>query len=145
LWTGATFDYAKRDRDRVHFYLQKMGLYSWQFDMEGVGAMGRSCSAHDSPQFDCIDCSRTANIRQAAADGRIELASTVQVDTLESYVEEVLEALGHPSALVTDLSTIGDFGLDDDERSTASTTLGVMLLDDDYIIYVVARRLRDRA
>ena len=38
------------------------------------------------------------------------------VDALESYVEQVLKALDHPEAMVTDLSTIGDFGLDDDER-----------------------------
>jgi hypothetical protein len=106
--------------------------------------MGRSCPAHDAPQFDCNDCSRTARIRQAAADGRIELASTVLVDTLESYVEVVLSALGHPEALVTDLSTIGDFGLDDDERSAASAKLGLMLLDDDYV-YEIARRIRDQA
>ncbi len=106
--------------------------------------MGRSCSAHDAPQFDCIDCSRTARIRQAAADGRIELASTALVDTLESYVEAVLNALGHPEALVTDLSTIGDFGLEDDERSAASANLGLMLSDADYV-YEIARRLRDQA
>lgn len=106
--------------------------------------MGRSCSAHDTPQFDCIDCSRTASIRQAAADGRIELASTVLVDTLEPYVELVLNAIGHPEALVTDLSTIGDFGLDDDERSAACDKLGVTLSDADYV-YEIARRLRDQA
>jgi hypothetical protein len=106
--------------------------------------MGRSCSAHDIPQFDCLDCRRTASIRQAAADGRINLASTVLVDTLESYVELVLTALDHPESLVTDLSTIGDFGLDDDERFAASATLGVALSDADYI-YEVAQRLRDQA
>lgn len=95
--------------------------------------MGRSCPAHDVPQFDCSDCRRTASIRQAAVDGRIELASTVLVDTLESYVELVLNALDHPEALVTDLSTISDFGLDDDERSAASDRLGVALSDDDYV------------
>ena len=105
--------------------------------------MGRSCSVHDTPQFDCIDCSRTANIRQAAADGRIEFASTVLVDTLEPYVEAVLNALGHPEALVTDLSTIGDFGLEDDERCAASARLGVTLSDDDYV-YEIARGLRDQ-
>ncbi|MGE3978372.1 MAG: hypothetical protein AB7F94_12390 [Nitrospira sp.] len=47
-----------------------------------------------------------------------------RVDTLEPYVERVLTALGHPEALVTDLSTIGDFGLDNDERSAASATVG---------------------
>lgn len=103
--------------------------------------MGHSCPAHDIPQFDCIDCSKVATIRQAAAEGRIELASTVLVETLELYVERVLTALGHPEALVTDLSTIGDFGLDDDERSAASATLGVALSDADYI-YEVAQRLR---
>lgn len=104
--------------------------------------MGRSCSVHDTRQFDCIDCKRTAHIRQAA-DGRIELASTVLVDALESYVELVLNALGHSEALVTDLSTIGDFGLDDDECSAASDRLGVVLSDDDYV-YEIARGLRDQ-
>ncbi len=105
--------------------------------------MGRFCPAHDIPQFDCIDCSRTASIRQAAVDGRIELASTVLVDALESYVEQVLEALGHPEALVTDLSTIGDFGLEDDERAAAGAALGLPLTDDDSI-YEIARLLRDK-
>lgn len=103
--------------------------------------MGRSCPA---PQFDCIDCGRIASIRQAAADGRIELASTALVDTLESYVELVLNALNRPEALVTDLSTIGDFALDDDEHSAASVMLWVALSDADYI-YEVAQRLRAQA
>lgn len=105
--------------------------------------MSRSCPVHDTPQFDCIDCRRTASIRQAAEDGRTELACTVLVDTLESYVELVLNALDHPEALVTDLSTIGDFGLDDDERSVAGARLGVALSDADYI-YEVAQRIRDQ-
>jgi hypothetical protein len=105
--------------------------------------MGRACPVHNIPNFDCIDCRRTVRIRQAAADGRIELASTVLVDTLESYVELVLNALHHPEALVTDLSTIRDFGLDDDERSAASVKLGVALSDDDYI-YEVAQRLHGK-
>ena len=106
--------------------------------------MGRSCPTHDIPQYDCIDCSRLATIRQAAEDGRIELASTVLVDTLEAYVEQVLKALNHPEALVTDLSTIGDFGLDDDERFAASAGLGVTLSNDDSL-YEVAQHLRDQA
>ncbi len=106
--------------------------------------MGRACPVHNIPQFDCIDCSKVATIRQAAVDGRIELASSVLVDTLESYLELVLNALNHPEALVTDLRTVGDFGLDDGERSAASTTLGVVLSDADYI-YEVARRFRDQA
>jgi len=66
------------------------------------------------------------------------------VDALESYVELVLKALGHPEALVTDLSTVGDFGLDADERSAASAKLGVTLSDADYV-YEIARLLRDQA
>lgn len=53
--------------------------------------MGRACQVHNIPNFDCIDCRTTACIRQAA-DGRIEVASTVLVDALESYVELVLNA-----------------------------------------------------
>jgi len=106
--------------------------------------MVRSCPAHDMPQFDCTDCRRVASIRQAAADGHIEFASTVLVETLESYVESVLTALGHPEALVTDLSTVGDFCLEDDERSAASGRLGVALSDDDYV-YEIAGCLRDQA
>jgi hypothetical protein len=106
--------------------------------------MGRSCPTHDIPHFDCVHCSNVATIRQAAEDGHVELASTVLVDTLKSYVELVLKALKHPEALVTDLSTIGDFGLDDDERSSASALLGVTLSHTDYI-YEVAQRLRNRA
>lgn len=81
-------------------------------------------------------------MRQAVADGRNELASSVLVDMLESHVEVVLNALGHPETLVTDLSTIGDFGLEDDERCAASAKLGVTLSDDDYV-YEIVRRLRD--
>lgn len=106
--------------------------------------MSRACPVHEIPQFDCIDCRRVATTRQAVEDGRIEIASTVLVDTLESYVELVLNALKHPEALVTDLSAIGDFGLDDEERSAASVLLGVTLLNVDYI-YEVAQRLREKA
>jgi hypothetical protein len=105
--------------------------------------MGHACPYHDIPQFDCIDCGRVATTRQAAEDGRIEIASTVLVDALESYVELVLNALKHPEALVTDVSTFGDFGLNDDERSAAGALLGMTLSDADYI-YEVAQRVRDQ-
>lgn len=54
--------------------------------------MGCSCPIHDIPQFDCTDCRKAALIRQAAEDGRIELTSTVLIDTLEAYVDGVLNA-----------------------------------------------------
>lgn len=63
---------------------------------------------------------------------------------MEPYVDQVLKALKQPEALVTDLSMIGDFGLDDDERTAASARLGVAMTNTDYI-YEVAQRVRDKA
>ena len=123
--------------------LKGSGYAARDWITERLEAMGRSCPVHDIPQFDCIDCRRIATLRQAAEDGRIELASTVLTDTLEPYVELVLNALNHPEALVTDQSTISDFGLDPDELSTASTRLEVTVSDTDYV-YDVAQRLRDK-
>jgi len=40
---------------------------------------------------------------------KIELAPQDEVDQLEPYIYKVLEALGHPEALVTDESYISDF------------------------------------
>lgn len=40
---------------------------------------------------------------------KIELASQCKIDQLLEYVDIVLEALGHPEALVTDESEIWDF------------------------------------
>jgi hypothetical protein len=60
------------------------------------------------------------------------------------YIELALNALGYPEVLVTDLSKVGDFGLDEDVRSAAGANLGVMLSDDDYI-YEIPPRLRDQA
>ena len=66
------------------------------------------------------------------------------VNAVESYVELVLNALDHPEAMVTDLSTIDNFGLDDDERGVATARLGVKLSDDNYV-YEVAQRFLDEA
>lgn len=44
---------------------------------------------------------------------------------------------------MTDLSMIGGFGLDDDERSAANDRLGLPFSDDDYL-YEMARRLREK-
>ena len=45
----------------------------------------------------------------------IILAPAVEVERLRPFVDKVLESLGHPEALVTDMSCISDFDLDDDE------------------------------
>lgn len=47
--------------------------------------MGRACQVHNTPNFDCIDCSRTARIRQAAADGGIELATGGKCDGIPRW------------------------------------------------------------
>ena len=50
---------------------------------------------------------------------KIELASQDEVSQLEPYIEKVLEALGHPEALVTDESWILDFLCIVDEKEAA--------------------------
>ncbi len=135
-------------------WLGRAEVECWSVAVPGLGfsggneaqeaqLMGRACRYHDIPQFDCVDCKAVASVRQAVADGRVELAPTVLVDMLEPYVEQVLEALEHSEALVTDLSKVGDFSLEDEERAAASARLGVVMTDTDYI-YEVAQRVRDK-
>ena len=49
---------------------------------------------------------------------KIELASQDEVSQLEPYIDKVLEALGHPEALVTDESYVSDFLCIVDEKET---------------------------
>ena len=56
-----------------------------------------------------VDPETQEKIMKAAREGRVEMASQDSVNELEPYVDEVLEALGHPEALVTDESTLSDF------------------------------------
>ena len=75
--------------------------------------MARSCPTHDTPQFDCIDCRRTANIPSGSCgEGPVDWCLRLD-DSVESYAELGLNALDHPESLVADLRTIGDFCLDD--------------------------------
>ena len=48
-------------------------------------------------------------IRKLAREGKIEFASQDRIKYLDAYVEQVLDALGHPEAFVSDESTISDF------------------------------------
>ena len=48
---------------------------------------------------------------------KIVIADQEQVDIYETEVNRILAALGHPEALVTDLSQVFDFG--DDEEAAA--------------------------
>ena len=81
-------------------------------------------------------------------DRKIELASQDEVDYLESYIDIVLEALGHPEALVTDESYISDFLCvcnkeeAEKELAEASSKLDLTFEKKDSVVSV-ARRLRN--
>jgi hypothetical protein len=87
-----------------------------------------------------IDAATLERIKRAAAEGRITVAPQEQVSILEPWIGDVLEALGHPDALVTDESCVSDFGLTPEEISTISRKLGVEFKG--YIVDV-AMKLRD--
>lgn len=63
----------------------------------------------------------------------IVFASTLNIERLQPYVDRVLEAVGHPEALVTDKSMIADFPIEDDELPELSEKLGVEVKQDSYI------------
>jgi hypothetical protein len=61
---------------------------------------------------------------------RFELAPQVRVRTYTREVGEILAALGHPEALVTDETTLGDFFgafAEDDEAAVVAATLARLL------------------
>lgn len=58
------------------------------------------------------------------------MASQERVARLSEHVQRVLDALGHSEALVTDMSSVGDFNLEPDERALANAALGLALSDD---------------
>jgi len=85
---------------------------------------------------------------------KFELASQDKVNDLEKYVGKVLEALGHPEALVTDESRVFDFThfiMDEQEYEKdkneqllkAFKELGIEIDEDDYI-YRIADKLRTK-
>lgn len=82
---------------------------------------------------DCID-----------DDVTIRFASQAAVDSLVPWVDEVLTTIGHPTAWVSDESTVSDFDLTDAEIAQAANDLCVHVERHDYIIEV-AMRLRDRS
>jgi len=47
--------------------------------------------------------------REAAKSGKFEMAPQVRIEALDFYVQKILDALGHPEALVSDESQINDF------------------------------------
>ena len=102
------------------------------------------CQVHgEHPDPTCHICHVGARMAQYAAEGRVELAQSVLVDMYEEEVERLLDALGHPEALVTDLSAISDFlGSDVDQCRKLGQRLGVSVSLDDLVV-AVAKRLRE--
>jgi len=77
---------------------------------------------------------------------KFEMAPSNKVKKLELWVKQVLKIIGHPDALVTDMSTIWDF-IDTDENEKFlpkwSKKLGFKISGDDYI-WEIARLCMDR-
>jgi hypothetical protein len=47
--------------------------------------------------------------KRLGREKKIEVAERDKIEELESYVEKVLEVIGHPEAFVTDESMVWDF------------------------------------
>jgi len=84
-----------------------------------------------------------SHFRNRKESVRIELAAQDRVAELEPEIDRVLEALGHPEALVTDLSMFSDFGFTDAEADEVSATLGIAVSRRDYLVDA-AQRLKDK-
>lgn len=77
---------------------------------------------------------------------KIELAPQDKVIELEAWVDKVLDALGHPEALVTDRSSISDFSCEETPVALANRLqleLGIPVESRDYIVDV-AKRLKEK-
>ena len=81
----------------------------------------------------------------------IDLAPTDEIEHLGVWIDEVLKALGHPDALVTDESWIGDFapfGGSSDEKAAfliqLEAKLGLPVTTRTPLVEV-AKKLRERS
>ena len=89
--------------------------------------------------------SLATRIRQAIAAGRLKAPETARVEALAPQVQRVLDALGHPEAVVTDASAVGSLLLTavDPEGvlAEASEKLGVEVSEEDHVWQVAERLL----
>ncbi len=74
---------------------------------------------------------------------KIELAENDKIKLLHKYVDEVLEALGHPEALVTNESLVWDFTSDKNELKRLAKKLKFSVDGNDYI-WQLAERCKTR-
>jgi hypothetical protein len=86
-----------------------------------------------------------AKIKELASAGRIEFSPSDGVEALQIHVDRVLEAIGFPTAWVSDRSCIGDFQKDQSREewaASASEKLGMIVTCGDFIVDV-ARRMKE--
>jgi hypothetical protein len=74
---------------------------------------------------------------------KIELAENDKIELLRKYIDKVLEALGHPEALVTNESQVWNFTSDKNELKRLSKKLKFSADENDYI-WQLARRCKTR-
>lgn len=89
-------------------------------------------------------CARSAEIARKIRSGEIQVtcARSSRINDLRKWVDKVLDAIGHPEALVTDLSTCGDFWDRDGreaEAQTLSKKLGFRVSPSDRLIDVAGK------
>lgn len=87
---------------------------------------------------------RIARMRRLAAQGKVEPASQTGVEAYEAEVDLILNAIGHPEALVTDLSMFGDFGERGEPAIEAVFQRLGLEVDKRTLIVEAAARLRAR-
>lgn len=87
---------------------------------------------------DCRAVSETDSFEMPDGE-KVVMASMEGVNKSGSYVDRVLEALGHPEAIVTDLSSVNDFMPDDNEIQDAIDKLGIVIGHDDTIVEIAKR------
>jgi hypothetical protein len=98
--------------------------------------------AHHPTSFEptCTLCQAARRMNDAIRAGHVHLAGQHEVDVFGEELKLILDVLGHPEALVTDLSSVSDFGRRNKRRLyRISRTLGVPVGWDDLLVDIAAR------
>lgn len=82
-------------------------------------------------------------IQQLVKEKKIVFAPQDKLGPLQPWLTKIREALHIKSWWISDESTIGDFGLDDEQLRELCDTLGMEVSHKDYLV-AVAERLRDQ-
>ena len=104
--------------------------------------MPMHCKDHTELDEKCKACQEAC--RAELKNKKFVMAGQHEVDLLEPELDLVLEAMKHPEALITDLSTIGDFYIKSKRKDLniekeLSEKLGVRVSMDDYLVDIAVR------